>query len=260
MSLEKYQEIIAIPRLHKEFLKHDHVKVLDPTMESAGQHTGKNANVYRPSPAFCWDTAHALQYLKDLQENTLQLAKEKNTSLLDRVNFQNQNSQALSADELQALQEFSGKSTEQNSEYQLFERAQRMLLIAYYNENLYLELSLVKSALARQQEKLKSLLDENEHVVQNAYQMDDVLLSWKQILPAFMLYTQEASAYFVNDTGMAEEIAALAKEKIEEKMYFCYAVDKDVLARFIGKEFIPYCKKNQYHFIVPKEQREGSYE
>lgn len=256
MSLDKYQEIVAIPRLHEEFSENDFVKVLDPTMQKIGQKT----RVYIPSRAFCWDTAHALQYLKDLQENTLQLAKEKNTSLLDRVNFQNQNSQALTGDELQALQEFSGKSTEQNPENQLFERAQRMLLIAYYNENLYLELSQVNKALAKQQETLKSLLDENEHVNQDVYRTDDVLLSWKQIFPAFMVYTQEASAYFVNDISMAEEIASMAAERIEEENYFCYVVNKDVLARFIGKEFIPYCKKNQYHFLVKKEQREGSYE
>lgn len=260
MSLEKYQEIVAIPRLHEEFLENNCAKVLDPTMQRVGKNGGQNAKVYIPSPAFCWDTAHALQYLKDLQENTVQLAKEKNTSLLDRLAFQNQNSQTLTADELLALQEFSGKSTEENPENPLFERAQRMLLIAYYNESLYLELAQVNTALAKQQEKLKSLLDENEHVKQNAYQMDDVLLSWKQILPAFLLYTQEVSAYFVNDAAMAEEIASLAKEKIEEENYFCYAVDKDVLAPFIGKEFLPYCKKNQYHFIVNKEQREGSYE
>lgn len=134
----------------------------------------------------------------------------------------------------------------------LFERAQRMLLIAWYNENLYLELGAVNEKLAAQQEKLKSLLDENEHVKQNSYQINDVLLSWKQILPAFMLYTQDVSAYFVNDAAMAEEIAALADEKIEEDTYFCYTVDKKVLVRFMGKEFAPCCRKDSYSFLVTK--------
>lgn len=242
MSLEKYQEIVAIPRLHEEFAKNDRVKVLDPT--------GQSGKAYAAD--FCWNTAYALQYLKDLQENTAQMAREKNTSLLDRVNFQSQNRNDLTADEEQALQAFSGEKSEQNQEKMLFERAQRMLLIAWYNENLYLELGAVNEKLAAQQEKLKSLLDENEHVKQNSYQMNDVLLSWRQILPAFMLYTQDVSAYFVNDAAMAEEIADLAQEKIEEEKYFCYSVEKSALERLMGKEFVPYCKKNTYRFIVKK--------
>lgn len=244
MSLEKYQEIVAIPRLHEEFTNIGRVKVLDPTGQSAG--------AYAVNPAFCWDTPYALQYLKDLQENTAQLAKEKNTSLLDRVNFQNRGAGSLTADEEQALQQFSGEKSEQNQETMLNERAQSMLLIAYYNENLYLELSEVNKKLTVQQKKLKSLLDENEHVSQNSYQMNDVLLSWKQVLPAFMLYTQDVSAYFVNDAAMAEEIAALAKEKIEEENYFCYTVERNVLARFMGKEFASCCKKDTYHFLAAK--------
>lgn len=242
MSLENYQEIVAIPRLHEEFTKDDRVSVLDPT--------GQSSRAY--AAGFYWDTPYAFQYLKDLQENTAQLAKEKNTSLLDRVNFQSCSAGSLTDDEEQALQQFSGEKSEQNQKAMLNERAQRMLLIAYYNENLYLELSEVNKKLAAQQEKLKTLLDENEHVGQNSYQMNDVLLSWKQILPAFLFYTQDVSAYFVNDTAMAEEIAALAKEKIEKDSCFCYAVDKNVLARFMGKEFASCCKKDTYHFLVAK--------
>lgn len=244
MSLENYQEIVAIPRMHGEFTENDHVKVLDPT--------GQNEKAYAVNPAFCWDTHYALQYLKDLQENTAQLAREKNTSLLDRVNFESLRTNNLPADEEQALQAFSGEKSEQNQVNMLLERAQRMLLIAWYNENLYLELAAVNNNLAKQQEKLKFLLDENEHVSQNSWQMDDVLLSWKQILPAFMLYTQDVSAYFVNDAAMAEEIAALAKERIEEEQYFCYSVEKNVLVRFMGKEFAPCCVKDVYYFLVTK--------
>lgn len=248
MNLENYQEIVAIPRLHEEFVKNDCVKVLDPT--------GQNKKAYAVKPVFCWNTQYALQYLKDLQENTAQLAKEKNTSLfdrVDRVNFSRQDLHALTAEEEQALQVFSGEKTAQNQENMLFERAQRMLLIAYYNENLYLELSEVNKKLAKQQEMLKSLLDENEHVNQNTYQVNDVLLSWKQILPACMLYTQDASAYFINDNNMAEEIAAAADEKFEEEQYSCYCVEKNVLVHFMGKEFAPYCKKDIYRFLVTKE-------
>lgn len=249
MSLEKYGEIAAIPRMHEEFTENDRVMLLDPT----GQNILHNHKAYAAKPAFYWNTQYALQYLKDLQENTAQLAKEKNTSLLDRFGVAAQNAQGLTKEEELALQAFSGEKSEQSQENMLLERAQRMLLIAWYNENLYLELAAVNKNLARQQEKLKSLLDENEQVKQNSYQMDDVLLSWKQILPAFMPYTQDISAYFVNDAAMAEEIAALAKEKIEEEQYFCYSVEKNVLLRFMGKEFAPCCKKDMYYFLVTKQ-------
>lgn len=252
MSLEKYREIVAIPRMHEEFTENGNAMTLDPT----GQNILQNHKAYAAKPAFCWNTHYALQYLKDLQENTAQLAKEKNTSLLDRLGFAAQNTQGLTKEEEEALQAFSGEKSEQNQENMLLERAQRMLLIAWYNESLYLELAAVNKNLAKQQEKLKSLLDENEHVKQNSYQTDDVLLSWKQVLPAFMPYTQDVSAYFVNDAAMAEDIAALAKEKTEEDQYFCYAVEKNVLGRFMGKEFAACCKKDVYYFLVTKQPRE----
>lgn len=248
MSLEKYQKIVAIPRLHEEFIhnaENAHIMVLDPT--------GQSEKAYAPQPAFFWNKEYALQYLKDLQADTAQLAREKNTSLLDTVNFQSQNAQGMSASEIQALQEFSGKKSEQNQENELLERAQRMLLIAYYNENLFLELAQINEKLAKQQEMLKSLLDENENALQKSHQVDDVLLSWKQILPAFMLYTQDVSAYFVNDTAMAEEIAQLAKNTVEDDEFFCYSVASDALAGFLGKEFASYCKKNEYLFIIAKK-------
>lgn len=249
MSLEKYQKIVAIPRLHEEFIGEEkdnaHIMVLDPT--------GQSPKAYAATSPFFWNKEYALQYLKDLQEDTNQLAKEKNASLLDTVSFQSQNTQGLSASEMQALQEFSGKKSEQNQEKMLLERAQRMLLIAYYNENLFLELAQLNKKLAKQQEILKSLLDENEHAVQSSYQVDDVLLSWKQILPAFLLYTQDVSAYFINDNAMAEEIAILAKKSIEEENFFCYYLDRDALMRFLGKDFAPYCKKNEYCFIAAKK-------
>lgn len=255
MSLEKYRKIVAIPRLHEEFIVSaagavpsvvkDTVKVLDPT--------GQNPKAYAAEPAFFWNKEYALQYLKDLQADTAQMAKEKNASLLDAVSFQQKNTQGLSASELQALQEFSGKKSAQDAEDTLLERAQRMLLIAYYNENLYMELAQINNNLAKQQEMLKSLLDENEHVVQKSYQMGDVLLSWKQILPAFMLYTQGSSAYFINDTDMIEGISSLAKERVEDDEFFCYSVERDALIRFMGKEFASYCKKNAYIFIAAKK-------
>lgn len=248
MSLEKYREIVAIPRMHEDFTENGSVRVLDPT----GQNILHSHKAYTAKPAFCWDTHYALQYLKDLQENTARLAKEKNASLLDRFGFSTQNAQGLTKEEEQALQEFSGEKSEQNQENMLLERAQRMLLIAWYNENLYLELAAVSKNLANQQKKLKSLLDENEHVKQNSYQVEDVLLSWKRILPAFMLYTRDVSAYYINDKAMAEDIAALAKEKIEEEQYFCYSVEKKELVRFMGKEFAPCCRKDVYYFLVAK--------
>lgn len=246
MSLEKYQKIVAIPRLHEEFIHAapEAVMVLDPT--------GQSQKAYTAEPAFFWNKEYALQYLKDLQADTVQLAKEKNASLLDTVGFQRQNAQGLSASELQALQDFSGEKSAQSLEDTLLERAQRMLLIAYYNENLYTELAQINENLAKQQEMLKSLLDENEHVLQKSYQMGDVLLSWKQILPAFMLYAQGVSAYFINDTAMAEEIAQIANNIVEDGEFFCYLVTRDALMRFMGKEFATYCKKNEYIFIAAK--------
>lgn len=245
MHLEKYQKIVAIPRLHEEFLETvpDAVLVLDPTRQSKKAYPAE----------FVWNKDYALQYLKDLQADTAQMAKEKNASLLDTVNFQSRNAQGLSASEVQALQEFSGKKSEQNEETVLLERAQRMLLIAWYNEDLYKELGQINSNLAKQQEMLKSLLDENEHVLQKSWQMGDVLLSWKQILPAFLLYTQDASAYFINDNAMIEEIVPLAQDIVEEEGFFCYSVSRDELVRFIGKEFVPYCKKEVYIFIAAKK-------
>ena len=66
MALEDYQEIVAIPRMHEEFLPGGSVKALDPT--------GQNSKAYAACPAFCWNRQYALQYLKDLQENTARLA------------------------------------------------------------------------------------------------------------------------------------------------------------------------------------------
>ena len=133
------------------------------------------------------------------------------------------------------------------------ERAQRMLLIAWYNEDLFLELAQINEKLAKQQEMLKSLLDDNADAVQKLQQVDDVLLSWKRVLPAFMPYTQDVSAYFINDNVMAEEIAQLAENTVEEDEFLCYSVVRDALIRFMGKEFAPYCKKNEYLFVAVKK-------
>ena len=249
MSLEKYRKIVAIPRLHEEFIHNEtdiaHIMVLDPT--------GQSEKAYAAEPSFFWNKEYAQQYLKDLQADTVQLAKEKNTSLLDTINFQTQNVQGMTVSEMQALQEFSGKKSEQNQESSLLERAQRMLLIAWYNEDLFLELAQINEKLAKQQEMLKSLLDDNADAVQKLQQVDDVLLSWKRVLPAFMPYTQDVSAYFINDNVMAEEIAQLAENTVEEDEFLCYSVVRDALIRFMGKEFAPYCKKNEYLSVAVKK-------
>ena len=58
MSLEKYRKIVAIPRLHEEFIHNEtdiaHIMVLDPT--------GQSEKAYAAEPSFFWNKEYAQQY------------------------------------------------------------------------------------------------------------------------------------------------------------------------------------------------------
>lgn len=248
------QKIVAVPRVHEEFLTDAArsaeigatVQILDPTMQS------KNAY-----PAdFAWNTALAKQFLTDLQADTGALAKDKKNTALDMLNYQYSLAPQLGRDERAALELFAGKSSDKSpreiEEGEMRELGQRMLLIACHNELLYLELCKINERFSVQQEKLKALLDENEHVTQAFYRSEDMLVNWKQVLPAFVFFCRDADAFFITDKGMAEEIALLAERTEQKNGLMVCTLTKERLAQLLPERFKAFCTKEEYCFLAEK--------
>lgn len=247
---ESKAQVVAVPRMHEEFLAAEGVLLFDPA--------GKNPQAFCPEPALVWDIPHSGQFLADLQESTRQLAKDHAVRAYDLLNYQHSLMPPMGREEDFALRCFAAQEQENASAYaagadrELLLLAQRMLLIAYHNEILYLELCAVNENFARQQDMLKNLLDGSEEVLQTDFSAKDMLLPWQRVFPAFLAFCERAEAFWINDPVMAEEIAVLAEESVLRENFTEYAVSKEKLLPFIPENFKTLCRKQTYRFCVGK--------
>lgn len=245
---EQFRLLAAVPRMHEEFAAGQNVLLLDPT--------GQNAAAFTPQPPFVWTAPYARQFLADLQENTRQLAKDKAQNAYDLLNYQQSVLPAMDSEESAALRRFAGQSgfdaADGGAEREILLAAQRMLLVAYHNESLYLELCRVNEAFAAQQKALKSLLDENENTAQADFSPADMLTPWHRVLPAFLVFCGQADAFFVNDGVMAAELPDLAERSAEHDDCTEYAVPRAKLLRYVPERFRALCAKETYYFCIGK--------
>lgn len=257
---ENLRKITAVPRVHEEFSAQcpaeisdsAEIFVLDPTQQS-----GKS---YAVQPPFVWNAAYARQFLADLQASTGELAKDSKNTVLDMLSYQYSPAQQMDSAEQAALARFAGKSIVKSARDEAWELGQRMLLIAYHNENLYLELGRVNEKFSVQQAKLKTLLDENEHVAQASYGADDMLIHWKQLLPAFVLFCQDADAFWVTDKTMADDIASLGAFMGQKGACRQYVLTKEQIREYLPNSFKPFCDKEQYLFLLEYAADKGETE
>lgn len=243
METADFRKIVAVPRMHREYVPGGNILTLDPTQ--------RDGNAYGAD--FPWDRPHALQCLADVEQNTRDFVRDREHSVYDMAKYQ-ENSFAesgMNRDEIRALEDFMGKSAESPLE-DIRLIAQRMLIFAYYNEKLSLELAPVLQKVQEKQKALKELIeDENGELFRS--ETDDVLISWKRVFPAFLVFTPEADAYYVNDAEMAKEMLALAETAEEDGNCLCAAVKKEKLAVYVPKTFQPFLAREEYRFLCPKE-------
>lgn len=243
MKTADFLQIVAVPRMHREYVPGGNILTLDPTQ--------RDEKAFRAD--FPWDRQYAVQCLADVEQNTRDFVRDREHSVYDMAKYQ-ENSFAetgLNRDEIRALEEFMGKSSESPLE-DVRLTAQRMLIFAYYNEKLSLELAPVLQKVQEKQKALKELIeDENGELFRS--ETDDILISWKRVFPAFLVFTQEADAYCVNDAEMAKEVCSLAETAEEDGNFLCAAVKREKLAAYVPKTFQPFLTKEEYRFLCPKE-------
>lgn len=247
---ETKTRIVAVPRMHEKFSAAEGVLLFDPV--------GKNPEAFCPEPPLVWDVLHSGQFLADLQESTRQLARDNAVRAYDFLNYQHSLMPRMDREEDFALRCFAAREQENASAYaaaadrEMRLLAQRMLLIAYHNEILYLELCAVNEKFARQQKMLKDLLDGSEEILQADFSAKDMLLPWQRVFPAFLAFCGQAEAFWINDSDMAEEITVLAEESILRENFTEYAVSKEKLLSFVPDNFKTLCRKQTYRFRIGK--------
>lgn len=254
---ENLRKITAVPRVHEEFLAQCPEKIFGSAEIFVLDPTSQSKKSYAVQPPFVWNAAHARQFLADLRTSTGELAKDRKNTALDMLSYQHLSAPQMDSAEQSALAQFAGKSTAKSARDEAWELAQRMLLIAYHNENLYLELGRVNERFSAQQTKLKTLLDENEYVAQISYGADDMLIHWKQLLPAFVLFCQDADAFWVTDKAMAEDIASLGAFTGQKDACRQYVLTKEQIREYLPNSFKPFCVKEQYLFLLEPAADKG---